>query len=848
MIQISRIKNLLDKYREDYPEQVEYAEKKLNEVAKNWDRTIKDENGEEQDLTLLLVFEYALGTERITNGKIQIEQMIDKLLGKCDKFRLGRLNKEYDEDVITSKTYDDIDAVQAISDRYEQENRIDGNLGAHTFDYINKNGKHEQAVAIYREEEKEIYNENGEKKNVILSGSKFDDLSDLRQTLFHEWNHIMQKVEVKEDFPPYYTSTDGKTYINYEEENFYRIFEKNEKGEYEISKLKEIIGGLKLSSGLVTYEKIKDEKTGKYEVLYHNQIEEGIVELIARRQMLALGIDEKEIDTSKYPKQVKIMEILSAERDRIKCRDGVTFADFLTNSTIIKQELEQQQIKGKDKLHFFGDYIDDDYSINSKVKYLVGNIPRFSDAIKDMEKEPETEEEIMRLAQKLGIEIEEVEQDNPIQKLEELVKEKTHNRSGKEEEDLDNKILKNLILSLKKLSKEREEVEGVLEEISSENSRLNIDMHLDEFKSYMGDIVEEYNGRLEKLQYENSNSVIAYNMLINYRKIKNNMELNGSFRADLGKQKSQEEIEENKKECLVKLDKIISSAKKVFGNQISEKNIEEHLLEISKDVFELINDCKKDIKAGAEKTDLTISSCIYKSPEELTDGKLQKSKKVLNVEGELGDFIFAQADNLVTNSYLLRKSGKGGVYQKGELCIPGNPNLLKAENGRLLLNDPAYAYLMKTDDFEPVVSVGNLYDGKAVIKFDGEWTSDKDGIDRKDMYVKEVRDVTEMLDYLQIFLVPDGKIIEEIDKCSTMEEKIDRLINTNGVQYMNQKCGVNTKIKSSYRKYEKPDIKTYSFGEFEELYGKNKLEEIKNALTEMKNSKNKADSNIERDL
>lgn len=316
---------------------------------------------------------------------------------------------------------------------------------------------------------------------------------------------------------------------------------------------------------------------------------------------------------------------------------------------------------------------------------------------------------------------------------------------------------------------------------------LKIDMNLDEFEIRKSQIIEHQN---EKLQELNPSQILAYKLLVNYRKVQNSLALNGSFKKELAKNKTPEEIEENRRVCLEKIKGILEEAKKLFGENVTEENLESILESNSQEVFRIIQECMIELKQASEEVNLILNSCIYVSPDKLEDGMLKTSKNVLNVAGEVGDWVFAQSGTLVDNPYLLRKSGKG-VFAGGNMCMPGDTNLVTVKNKRAYLTEPVYVYLMKTQKFNPVVSVDYMPDGKPGIYFDGEWTSDND-IPLEEAKVESFLDITEMLEYIQLFTAVDSKTfmaITNIQKENAIDG-ITSLIVDGALHYINGECGI----------------------------------------------------------
>lgn len=317
---------------------------------------------------------------------------------------------------------------------------------------------------------------------------------------------------------------------------------------------------------------------------------------------------------------------------------------------------------------------------------------------------------------------------------------------------------------------------------------LDINMNLDEFESKRDEILAKYNERLKTLE---PLQIRMYKLLVSFEKTKNSFMLNGSFRRDLGAEKTPEEKEKLAREYKTKIDEILKEVQSLVGENVNQDNLEQVLVENSRNVFGVLRECSEELKQVAQEVGLKIHSSIYVSPKDLIDGKLQTSKDVLNVNGELGNWVFAQSGKLVDNPYLLRKSGKG-VFYNGEFCLPGTPELVKARNGRAILTNPVYTYLMKTDKFEPVISVEYMPNGNPGIYFDGEWTSDQE-INLSEMTVKKFNDVTEMLYSMGILSAKDSESFQKVISLLG-EKKLDELaslIQDKKLHYINGECGIN---------------------------------------------------------
>ena len=315
---------------------------------------------------------------------------------------------------------------------------------------------------------------------------------------------------------------------------------------------------------------------------------------------------------------------------------------------------------------------------------------------------------------------------------------------------------------------------------------LNVEMHFDEFKQSVDEIIRKY----DKLLSNNPSDARAYATLAELRKTRNEIALGGSFKKGLNATMSDQDREYYD----LKLNGIINKAKADFPDiERTPENIEFQLEEKSKSIVELIKACKSEIKGASIDAEHIISTAIYRSPEELNGGKLIPSKDVLNLVGEIGNYTFAQSGMLVDNAYLLRKSGKG-VCRDKDICIPGDPNLVYSEDGHAMLKDPLYVYLMSTEKFEPVISISLKGDTPA-IDFAGEWATESE-IDLADLSIIECKDVTEMLDYLQIFSIPDKSIYQQLAQLPYDEKikQIRTLLEKGQIHYINDECNRNRKF------------------------------------------------------
>jgi len=137
------------------------------------------------------------------------------------------------------------------------------------------------------------------------------------------------------------------------------------------------------SIGLVTRElgdnaeKYATNKNGPKRLM-HNQITEGMVELISRKimeEILGKDIAREKIDMSRYLPHTKVAQcIMNAYGE-----DDV-ISTFLTNSSDLLLELENRRIGNRDALHYMSDFIND--------QMYYGLIPEYSPRTKLFSKMP----------------------------------------------------------------------------------------------------------------------------------------------------------------------------------------------------------------------------------------------------------------------------------------------------------------------------------------------------------------------------------------------------------------------------------------------------------------------------
>ena len=395
------VQELLIFYQKSDSDRFELVKKKLEQTNGNWDtliNLISGSSSENIDISQLLAYEYCLASERITKGKVSFESMLDKLFNGVQKYRIGNPVLGMDDECLYGKGFDDITAIPVTSKLY----RMVMNAGAQHLDYF-KDGNFTGAVFIYEKGKIKAFaqDEYGNPVDMATDGIDFTDLrngqsllSNLRQTVFHEWNHNSEKevIEPTEDSIAYeYQAQDGKIYRNYERINCYVTAENMgtiQEPQYIISTQKDSRGNRKryfqdqngnlrslsevhfelerkqldtdycFSSGLITREVLPNGETRM-----HNIITEGFVEETARAMMKAIDPNIGDIDEEKYPEYVEMAIRVISSRDGSLGKDGAgqTFADFLMHSSVLKKDLESRIVilddgSKLDGLHYISDY------------------------------------------------------------------------------------------------------------------------------------------------------------------------------------------------------------------------------------------------------------------------------------------------------------------------------------------------------------------------------------------------------------------------------------------------------------------------------------------------------------
>jgi len=413
-----KVQELLATYQEKEKERFNLVKERIEQTNGDWDTTINFISGntrESVDISQLLAFEYCLAGEIITGGKVSFEAMLDKLFHGVQKFRIGNPVPGMDDACLYGKALDDETAIPVTSKLY----RMVTNAGAQHLAYF-KNGNFTGAVFIYEKRTIEAFaqDENGNPVEVVTDGINFSDLrseqsllTNLRQTVFHEWTHNSEREEIEpseEEIEYEYKSEDGKTYRNYERINSYVTAEnmgaiseppyiistqRDSKGN-RMKYFRDANGNLRplsevrfplekkilereycFSQGLTTKEILENGETK-----IHNILTEGFVEETARAMIRAIDQQVTDIDESKYPEYVEIAKRVRIARDGSLGENGQTYADFLMHASELKKDLEARTVvlengSKVDGLHYLSDYADSVQEKRTRKSQFYQNMP-----------------------------------------------------------------------------------------------------------------------------------------------------------------------------------------------------------------------------------------------------------------------------------------------------------------------------------------------------------------------------------------------------------------------------------------------------------------------------------------
>jgi len=343
----NQINTNISKYQTEHSGLFSYVSEIVEEKASSdsWD---KGTNADTQNLTLMLLIEYAISIEQITHGKISANFVIDKLKNEMGTFRFGDFKKGIDDNI----TYDNNSVTSPI---YTQQCRIKTGFGAHAIPYTEQD-QIKSAVVLF-DNKQEYEDTNGNK--TLLSGIHLNNLSDIRGTVFHEWTHILEQVLIKTselNKDDIIFENNGSTYINTAgigpnlSTQEYLDFISNPNQSSEV-----------IFAGISTIE-INENKSSRR--IMHNQISEGATEYIARLVLEQVG--DTPIDSTRYARQVDIIKQIFESKG---IANAVSM--YLKSPHKLIKELESHKVGDKDILHYISEHISLLDGINGNLRYEI---------------------------------------------------------------------------------------------------------------------------------------------------------------------------------------------------------------------------------------------------------------------------------------------------------------------------------------------------------------------------------------------------------------------------------------------------------------------------------------------
>lgn len=359
----SNIDEIFSNYQNSNNQLIEKIKEVCSKKQEKWDLGIE---GNSQNLTYLLIYEYASSIEKISNGKLTAEFVIEKLAENMGVLRYGDFRNGIDDNI-------KYNSQPVTSDSYKEQCRVNSNFGAHEVD-IEDGDKIKCAIVLFDNSQKYTDKEGNEH---TLSGIDLNDLDDIRHTIFHEWTHIMEKSYAKasdlrrEDI---LLEQGHSTYIN-----------SYLSPDLEISEYKDFIDNVDnllksdkeiLFGGISTIE-VNEDKSPDRRIM-HNQISEGCTEYISRLVMQNIGAKVK--DESRYADQVEFAK-------KIFESNGLdnSIEAYFTSSNKVISFIENNEVKGKDLLHYADDLITFLGKLESTCKDEIiksGNNPDIMEALK----------------------------------------------------------------------------------------------------------------------------------------------------------------------------------------------------------------------------------------------------------------------------------------------------------------------------------------------------------------------------------------------------------------------------------------------------------------------------------
>ncbi|MBP3255819.1 MAG: hypothetical protein J6M60_04965 [Clostridia bacterium] len=301
-----------------------------------WDKGIDKDS---ENLTTVLMYEYATSIEKLTEGGVSAKDVVLKLENQMGKLCFGDFRQGIDDVV-------EYDGLAVTSDEYKKQCRINREFGAHAITYKDSNNEDKQAIVLFDDSQKLIV----DGSEYDLSGIDIKNLSDIRETVFHEWTHIMERCMIKAsklNKDDIIFKNGNSVYINA------GISPELQKQEYE--KFVENVDKILKSDAYVTFQGLStielNYKKNPNNRIMHNQISEGATQFIARKVMETIG--KKIEEPSRYAKQTKIIGDIFEGRGLAE-----TITTYFTQPNKLIKEFENEKVRKKDMLHYISEYIE----------------------------------------------------------------------------------------------------------------------------------------------------------------------------------------------------------------------------------------------------------------------------------------------------------------------------------------------------------------------------------------------------------------------------------------------------------------------------------------------------------
>lgn len=269
-------------------------------------------------------------------------------------------------------------------------------------------------------------------------------------------------------------------------------------------------------------------------------------------------------------------------------------------------------------------------------------------------------------------------------------------------------------------------------------------------------ITELFNNKLKKIDH---NEIVTYMRLVEYR--------SALYRIE--KSKDEQKVEAFKKQFFDRAKEKMHLPDKLRNMDEVELFAEAYTTNATR----LLQEYKNAIKQYFQENDLNLYTIRGHKHDTIL-----RSKNIVNqYEAEKGDWVFAASTPKNKNAYRIRSAKHGMIgISDNESLILGD--VVHLQDGKLLLDAPAYYYTLKCDKFMPVVRINNTREDANDFRFvfGEEWTSDKDIQGEDIISVEEYTNVTDLLDNMQLFSTTDDHIIQTLSEANGNRERRRNII------------------------------------------------------------------------